>query len=369
MPMRVLFALPGFHRHERGAEIALLAVARELAECGEAVTVAGSGPVRANVTYRYWRVPSIPRERFERFPSLPAFRNETAWEDATFAASLWARLRVSQYDAMITCSFPFTHWALRKPGHGTRPKQIFVTQNGDWPAVSRDAEFRLFRCDGLVCTNPDYAARNAARWNVATIPNGVTDAFRPGRPVRTRFGLPEHAQVVLMVSALIESKRVEEGIRAVARLPGAHLVVAGDGPLRDTVLRAAARDLPDRFTNLVVGASDMPDLYRSADAFLHMSLLESFGNVFVEAMACGLPIVGHDSERLRWIVGDIATLCDTRDEQALVASLHSALGGAEAPCAARVARFRWPVIGAHYRAFLRATVSGTGPDARASADG
>jgi len=38
-PLRFLFALPGFHQEERGAEVALLSVAEELAKLGDQVTV------------------------------------------------------------------------------------------------------------------------------------------------------------------------------------------------------------------------------------------------------------------------------------------------------------------------------------------
>ena len=98
--------------------------------------------------------------------------------------------------------------------------------------------------------------------------------------------------------------------------------------------------------------ADMPRLYASADAFLHMSLLESFGNVFVEAMASGLPIVGHDTPRLRWIVGERDTLCNTEDLDAVAEALRRALAtgrGAQDP---RSAEFGWPSIAARYRSFL-----------------
>jgi glycosyltransferase involved in cell wall biosynthesis len=164
--------------------------------------------------------------------------------------------------------------------------------------------------------------------------------------------LPGGVPIVLMVSALIDTKRVADGIRAVARLPEAHLVVAGDGPLRADVDALAAKMLPGRFTRLTLTAPDMPRLYASADAFLHMSLLESFGNVFVEAMASGLPIVGHDTPRLRWIVGDRDTLCDTENLDAVADALRRALAigrGAQDP---RSADFGWPSIAARYRSFI-----------------
>ena len=350
--VKLLFALPGFHRYDRGAEVALLSVARELARGGEEVTVAGSGPARASEPYRYVQVPAVRRERLERFPRIAPFRSETAWEDATFAANLALRVPLAPYDATVTCSFPFTHWALRRGGQ-RRPAHIFVTQNGDWPAFSDDAEFRTFRCDGLVCTNPDYLARNQGRWRCALIPNGIDlDRFRPGPSARNALGIPEGKRVVLMVSALIDSKRVLDGIRAVARLDDAVLVVAGDGPLRGEVLLLAEGLLPQRFKLVSLAAEQMPNLYRSADVFLHLSLLESFGNVFLEASASGLPVVAHDSDRLRWILGEGHYLCDTTNPAELRTALQAALR--EGPKSPRegIERYAWPSIAAEYRSFI-----------------
>ena len=86
--MRLLFALPGFHRHDRGAEVALLAVAERCARAGDEVTVMGSGLPRPGTPYRFVHVGSMRRERFERAPTFPVFRNDTAWEEATFAPAL-----------------------------------------------------------------------------------------------------------------------------------------------------------------------------------------------------------------------------------------------------------------------------------------
>lgn len=361
--MRLLFALPGFHAQDRGAEVALLAVARALARGGDTVTVMGGGPERPGEPYRYLSIPMVERRRFERFPKLPAFRSETAWEDATFAANLLRRYDPRHYDAVVTCNFPFTHWALRRPARGATPLQIFVTQNGDWPARNDRAEFRFFRCDGLVCINPDYEAANRERWRTALIPNGVDLArYRDVPRDRAALGLPKGAPIVLMVSALIETKRVAAGIDAVAALPDAHLVVAGDGPLRSEIDGLAARLLPGRFTRLTLPAGDMPRLYAAADAFLHMSLFESFGNVFVEALASGLPVIGHDTPRLRWIVGERDTLCDTEDPGAVTDAIARALRIGRGAADPRAAQFDWPVIAAQYRAFLEGL-----PNARAGA--
>jgi glycosyltransferase involved in cell wall biosynthesis len=358
-PLRFLFALPGFHTEERGAEIALLAVADHLARSGDEVTVIGTGPERPSTAYAYRSVGAIGRRHLEWLPHIPPFRSETGWEDATFAFNLRRAYRPADFDVTVTCNFPFTHWTLRRKGNApVAPLHIFVTQNGDWPAVSDAAEFRFFSCDGLVCTNPDYQERNRERWRTALIPNGIEPArFAGVEGDRAAFGLPEGTPLVLMVSALIESKRVIAGMRAAAALPGVHFVVAGDGPLRDQVDTLAAELLPGRFTRLTLSSDRMPVLYRSADAFLHMSLQESFGNVFVEAMAAGLPIVGHDSDRLRWIVGERDTLCNTEDARALTKAITHALAIGRGDPDPRAERFAWSEIAARYRAFAAELVS------------
>lgn len=355
--MRILFALPGLHKYERGAEVALNSVATELANGGNEVTLIGSGGPRDGKPYRFLHAGSVKRETFEGWPALPPFRSETVYEEATFVPGLLHQYRPGEYDVTVTCSYPFTNWALRRPAFGrTRPAHVFITQNGDWPAHSQSAEYSQFGCEGLVCTNPDYYERNAQRWNCALIPNGIdVNRFKPGAAERAKFGLPADAPVILMVSALIPTKRVPDGIRAVAKLPGAHLLVAGDGPLRDEVSKLADELLPGRFTRVSVAAYEMPGLYRSADVFLHLSKEESFGNVFVEAMGCGLPIVGHDIPRLRWIVGDDEYLADTVDLDATAAAIGRALESPENLRSVRVTRaadFSWANIARKYFTFF-----------------
>lgn len=351
--MRLLFALSGFHRYDRGAETALLSVAAELARTGDDVTVAGSGAARSGTAYRFVPVPAVGRERFERIPAMPFFRNETQWEDATFALRLGRAVDVASFDAAITCAYPYTSWTLRRFGRTPRPAHIFVTQNGDWPAQADNLEFRHFSCDGLVCTNPQYFERNRHRWNSKLIPNGIDlGLFRPGHASRSTFGLPENRTIILMVSAFIDSKRVLDGIRASAAIDDAMLVVAGDGPLRAEADGLADRLMPGRYRRLSLSAAQMPDLYRAADVFLHLSQVESFGNVYLEAAATGLPVVAHDSGLTRWIMDDAPFLCDTDDLSQVTDRLRAAIDAGQQTTGGELQRFTWPAIAADYRRFI-----------------
>lgn len=357
--MHVLFALPGLHHVHRGAEVAFESLAREIARHGEHdVTLVGRGPELPDRAYRFLRVRAVPRERFEGWPSMPLLRSEYMYEDLTFAAALVARRWRREVDVTVTCAYPYTSWALRTHLPGTRrPAHVFVTQNGDWPARERRREYRFFSCDGLVCTNPEFFARNRERWSCALIPNGFDPTrFHPGAGDPGALGLPAHGRVVLMASALIDSKRVLDGIRAVARIPDAFLVVAGDGPLRDQVDRLAAELLPGRFLRRIFPHDRMPDVYRSADAFLHLAASESFGNVYVEALAAGVPVVAHDGPVSRWILEGHGHLVDARDEVALVRALSSALAdrkrGAEVRAGFARGRYTWSAVADRYLEFL-----------------
>ena len=358
--MRIAFVLPGLHRVNRGAETAFESVARELAKRDDCeVTLFGSGFERSSDPYAFVHVPCVPRQWFEKWPRTAAFRRETAYEEFTFAARLWRRYDPSAFDVVITCSYPYCNWLLRAKRHrGRRPIHLFVTQNGDWPAYASNGEYRFFGCDGLVCTNPEYYQRNRERWRSALIPNGVdAGRFHPGDGDRRRFGLPAGRPIVLMVSALIASKRVLEGIEVASRLNDVHLVVAGDGPLREQVEEAGRRNLPGRFTRISIPREQMPELYRSAEAFLHMSKDEPSANAYIEALASGLPIITHDRQVTRWTLEDCAILIDTENLSQVVQALDQALNHDDREGLRRrrklvARRFTWQNLAGEYAIFI-----------------
>jgi glycosyltransferase involved in cell wall biosynthesis len=232
-PLRVLMALPGLHRITRGAEVVFEEVARAMARSGggEAfdVTAVGSGPDRADEPYHYRRAGCVSRERFENWPSLPYLRGHYVYEELTFTPGFLASFSPGDFDVTVTCSYPYVSWAMRmRRRQHELPRHVFVTQNGDWMVRGKNWEFKHFACDGLVCTNPEYYERHKNRWRCALIPNGVhPEIFHPGPADRAAFNLPENRPVILMVAALIPSKRILEGIRAAAKVPDAHLIVAG----------------------------------------------------------------------------------------------------------------------------------------------
>lgn len=357
---RVLFALPGLHRVNRGAEAAFEWIAAGLCREGFEVTLIGSGDPIPDRPYRFLKGRARPREAFRKWPSLPPFRGEYRWEEASFAPSLWRLYRPSDYEVTVTCSYPFVNGVLRAKRRGKTPKHVYITENGDWAVHTRNREYRWFGCEGLVCTNPEYYERNRERWNATLIPNGVdVSKFTPGAGGREAFGLPADAKVVCMVSALIPSKYPLEGVRAVARIPGVHLLLAGEGPLRGACDALGEELLGERYHRITVPMARMPEVYRCGDVFLHLSREEAFGNIYIEAMACGLPVMAHDTPTTRWILGGHGIFLDTGNREALVRALKEAVDTPQSPQRqearhrAAAERFDWPVVCRQYADWLR----------------
>jgi glycosyltransferase involved in cell wall biosynthesis len=221
------------------------------------------------------------------------------------------------------------------------------------------SEYRLFSCDGLICTNPAYFEQ--ASYPAALIGNGVDlQSFKPGVPERERFGLPATGDIVLMASAMIASKHVDEAIEAVSMLPDTTLVVAGDGPLRSKLHRMAQERMPGRFRQVTLPSVEMPALYRCADVFLHLSRTESFGNVYVEAMASGVPVVAIDSSHTRWIFGNQAYLAPAGRTEIVAEQIIQALqtGPDLRNKLVECARgFSWKEIAGKYENFLHEIVA------------
>jgi glycosyltransferase involved in cell wall biosynthesis len=113
-----------------------------------------------------------------------------------------------------------------------------------------------------------------------------------------------------------------------------------------------------RYVRVSLPAEDMPALYRSADAFLHLSRDESFGNVFVEAMACGTPVVAYDLPRTRWIVGDGGFLATDRNSEAIASKLKQAMDREDdgSSLVERAQGFQWTSVAGQYRDFLEQVV-------------
>ena len=121
------------------------------------------------------------------------------------------------------------------------------------------------------------------------------EATRAGRNAsRARWGIPADAFVVLFAGKLVPKKRPLDLVRAVARAdrPDVHLLVAGDGELRDALrTEAASAGVPVHHAGFL-NQSEIPAAYAAADILaLPSDERETWGLVVNEAMASGRPAI------------------------------------------------------------------------------
>jgi len=207
-------------------------------------------------------------------------------------------------------------------------------------------------------------------------PGADIEAFRPDLPVddlRERHGLSGRPLVVC-VSRLVARKGQDILIEAMwevrRRVPDACLMIVGDGPDRARLSRLAGEAPPGAVTFTgQVSETDLPRYYRAGDVFampcrsrLGGLEVEGWGNVFIEAAACGRPVVAGDSGGAResLVPGETGLLVDGSDRARVTDALVSLLRDrprAEAMGRAGRARversFTWPRAAGELAAWLR----------------
>lgn len=133
---------------------------------------------------------------------------------------------------------------------------------------------------------------------IEIVPNAVdTRLFSPDRKsmLETKWGISR--PVVLFVGRLVEDKGVEYLLQAFSEvaeeIPDAKLVIVGEGP-QEKDLKKLQRSLGLTQVYFLgsVETKFLPNIYAGCDVFALPSIHEPFGNVVIEAMAAGKPVVG-----------------------------------------------------------------------------
>ncbi|MCO8070334.1 glycosyltransferase family 1 protein [Acinetobacter lwoffii] len=136
---------------------------------------------------------------------------------------------------------------------------------------------------------------------LAVVGRGVDpDTFSPkwrSPDLRYAWGVSNETRVMLYVGRLSPEKEIDVLIKTYfvlrqVRQQDVRLVVVGDGPDR-TRLQQLNQDGSIVFTGSLTGEK-LSAAYASADVFCFASQVETFGNVVLEAMASGLPVIAYD---------------------------------------------------------------------------
>jgi glycosyltransferase involved in cell wall biosynthesis len=112
--------------------------------------------------------------------------------------------------------------------------------------------------------------------------------------------LPHHGAVVGWIGSMSEEKRPQLAVDAVAEVPGVHLLLVGDGPLRADVERHA-RDVLDQRSTFTGVLDEVRYVYRAIDVLLVTSRTEGMPGVVLEAAMSGVPIIATEVGAIPWL--------------------------------------------------------------------
>ncbi len=254
--------------------------------------------------------------------------------------------------------------------HGTD-----ITVVGTDPAYRRTTQFVLDRADAVTAVSSwlvDETARVFAPHRpILNIPNFVDlHRFRPACPEGLHDRLAAPGEAVLMhVSNFRPVKRVVDAVRVLAKVAAvrpARLVMVGDGPDRPLAEEEARLLGVSKRVTFLGERDEVESLLPGADLFLLPSESESFGLAALEAMACGVPVVGTRTGGLPELVEDGVSghLCEVGDFTCMAAfaaglladpARHAAM---RAAARARAAAFGTEAVVGRYEECYRGLLEG-----------
>jgi glycosyltransferase involved in cell wall biosynthesis len=260
-------------------------------------------------------------------PIESVVRLDRAWRMGNAGSISWSALQsFVAYADVVHLHYPFFGTAekvgtLRRKGG---IKKLVITFHMDAAAEGmKELLFRIYEkthlsrilssADEILVSSKEYAQMSGAKRFVDSmieLPFGVdTEEFSPSSVDRSAFGIPSGVRTVGFLGGMDSAhafKGVDVLLRALAHLPKAHAILAGDGDLRPSYEKLAQElGIQDR-AHFVGRPSDKDrvNVYRASDvfAFPSTSKAEAFGLVALEAQSCGVPVVASDLAGVRTVV-------------------------------------------------------------------
>ena len=208
--------------------------------------------------------------------------------------------------------------------------------SGPWARIGRLGGYYNLKYykgfDHLVANTEDIAdwvvSQGWPAGKIRHIPN-FADAPPDVAPAdRALLNTPEDVPLLLAMGRLHESKAHDVSLAALAKIPEAHLWIAGVGG-QETKLRAMAEALGVSERVRFLGwRTDPSALYRAADICVFPSRYEPLGNVVIQSWAHGLPVIAAASQGPSALIrdGQDGLLVPIDDAEALAEAVNRLIG-------------------------------------------
>lgn len=181
---------------------------------------------------------------------------------------------------------------------GTNKIHYLVFQNPFWKVIFHLLFLNLYLCDSVLCPSLGIKkdlirSLNINKRKITVIPNSIIPDTLVSIPSKNK-----NIYSVLSVGRFVPQKNFELLIQCfklvVSHQSNIRLLLVGDGPLRNKLQQLINDNCLKKYIRILTFRNPMK-YYSQADLFVLPSVHEGFGNVIVEAMRFGLPIISTDS--------------------------------------------------------------------------
>jgi glycosyltransferase involved in cell wall biosynthesis len=276
-------------------------------------------PIRFNGQFHLHYYPTLAQELQRLRPDILHFDEEP------YNLATWLGVHAGVRGGAVPTFFTWQNLQKRYPPPFRWFEQAVYRRTPIAIAGNQEAKIILHRkgFTGDVAVIPQFGV-DPVLFAPATSDDIASPAFaKPGNPV-LRIGY---------AGGLVPEKGVDLLLYACAALQGAWtLHLAGRGA-EEQALRQLANHLgiAERITfQQQISSTAMPAFYRNLDVFILPSRTmpnwkEQVGRVLVEAMACGVPVIGSDSGEIPHVIGDAGVIFPEGDVRALTQKLQQLL--------------------------------------------
>lgn len=224
-------------------------------------------------------------------------------------------------------------------------KYLLTMQSGDTDEFIRRRTWfwapiysQVYREADYIQAISQYLAQRARRFGykgeIMVIPNGV-DIERFSQhyddaelvSLRESLGVKKDDKLIITVSRLVEKNGVEDLVKAMSFVD-AKLLIIGSGKEEKKLKKLANNNI------IFLGSithDDLPKYLQASDIFVRPSLSEGLGNAFLEAMICGLPIIGTPVGGIVDFLrdGETGLFCQTKNPQSIADKIQILLRDSE----------------------------------------
>ncbi|MCU9614155.1 glycosyltransferase family 1 protein [Caldibacillus lycopersici] len=161
--------------------------------------------------------------------------------------------------------------------------------------------------------------------NLQIWPGGVDcELFHPNydpEQLRKKYSIKEKF-ILSFVGRLAPEKDIDTLMKISSQLPDkiksqVHWLIVGDGPSKEEMMKNAPANMT--FTGFLNGA-ELAQVYSGSDIFVFPSPTETFGNVVIESLASGTPVIGANSGGVKNLIKQsiTGTLCEPKAVQQFI---------------------------------------------------